>query len=276
MSKTVLVVEGNTSATCDLMRSLGGEPYGVSYAALIEELAPGVKAEVAYPVENGPEALPGNKALTDYDGIVFTGSALSCYEEAPEVSNQRDLAKRVFDSRVPVFGSCWGMQIMAQALGGHVRANPKGRELGVGKDITLNETGRAHPMFAGRPDVFDVFEVHKDEVDVMPEGAVQLAGNGMSDIQAMIIERDGCSFWGVQYHPEFDFKTMSIVLQRLANLLIKEGLYASPENVQHDVQIYERLDGDDALMTEMNIPPEVADPKLRRLEITNWLNARVL
>lgn len=272
MGKSVLVVEGNTKPTCDLMQSLGGEPYGVSYAALIEELAPGVKAEVAYPIENGVECLPEGTSLTDYDGIVFTGSALSCYNDVPEVTHQRDLAKLAFESGTPVFGSCWGLQIMTLALGGSVRANPKGRELGIGKAITLNDAGRAHPMFDGRPDTFDVLEVHMDEVESLPEGSVVLAGNGMSDVQAMEIERNGCSFWGVQYHPEFDFGTMAIILKRLTALLIAEGLYASPDEVQREIRHYERQHREGA----SDLAAEVADPILRRLEITNWLSERVL
>ena len=276
MAKSVLVVEGNTKATCDLMRTLGAEPYGISYAVLIEQLAPGLCADVAYPIENGPDDLPNGKSLTDYDGIVFTGSALSCYEDGPQVSHQRDLAKAAFESRTPVFGSCWGMQIMTLALGGHVRATPTGRELGIGKAITLNKAGRDHPMFEGRPDTFDVLEVHKDEVDRLPQGAILLAGNAMSDVQAIIIERDGCSFWGVQYHPEFDFNTMAVVLKRLENLLVKEGLFATTEEVQQEIQNYRELHNDSAFQSRLEISKDVADPALRRLEITNWLNAQVL
>jgi GMP synthase (glutamine-hydrolysing) len=43
---------------------------------------------------------------------------------------------------VPVWGSCWGLQIATVALGGSVRRNPRGRELAIARAITVTEAGR--------------------------------------------------------------------------------------------------------------------------------------
>ena len=58
-------------------------------------------------------------------------------------------------------------------------------------------------MMAGREDGYAVPCTHRDEVVSLPEGAVRLAGNGHSNVQAFAIDRDGVDFWGMQYHPEF-------------------------------------------------------------------------
>lgn len=275
MAKSVLVVEGNARATSDVMESLGGAPYGVSYAALLKSLSPGIETDVVYPAENGPGCLAEGKNLSGYDGIVWTGSALNCYNDAPEVVNQIWLAKAAFVTGVPIFGSCWGMQVMTMALGGTVRCNPKGRELGIGHDITLTNEGLSHPMYTNKEGRFDAIEVHMDEVDTLPEGAVVLAGNAMSSVQAMSIERDGGSFWGVQYHPEFDFSIMAIVMQRLTPAVLEEGLFESEDEVKALIDTYRGLDVDEVKRAGLGISASVGDPTLRRLEIFNWLKARV-
>ena len=58
-------------------------------------------------------------------------------------------------------------------------------------------------MLAGREDGYAVPCVYRDEVTVLPDGAVVLARNAHSPVQAMAYERDGVRFWGVQYHPEY-------------------------------------------------------------------------
>ncbi|MFG1375220.1 hypothetical protein V5F32_23900 [Xanthobacter oligotrophicus] len=52
-----------------------------------------------------------------------------------------------------------------------VRLNPKGREVGFGRRIRTTPEGAQHPMFAGKPPVFEAMTVHLDEVETLPEGA---------------------------------------------------------------------------------------------------------
>jgi len=62
------------------------------------------------------------------------------------VRGQLDLARAAFAARVPSFGSCWAAQIAVVAAGGIVRANPRGREMGIARKIALTPEGRGHPM----------------------------------------------------------------------------------------------------------------------------------
>ena len=270
MKVQLLVVEGNAVHTSTVMKSLGGTPYGISYAGLLESFDPRVDCTVVYPSEQGTDCLPEGKSFADYHGIVWTGSALNCYNTASEVTNQIELARQAYDSGTPIFGSCWGMQVMTRALGGEIRCNPKGREFGIGRDIALTEVGKTHPMYSGKGEVFDVFEVHMDEVETLPEGAVVLSGNAMSEVQAMVIDHGPSSFWGVQYHPEFDFSAMSIVMRRLTDALLAEGIFESPDALEATINAYANHEGDSSTNDSVN------DPQLRRLEITNWLHEKVL
>src|SRR6266403_1796200 len=60
-------------------------------------------------------------------------------------------------AKVPSFGSCWAAQMAVVAAGGMVRANPRGREMGIARKIALTPEGRGHPLYAGKGAVFDAF-----------------------------------------------------------------------------------------------------------------------
>ncbi len=128
---------------------------------------------------------------------------------------------------VPFFGSCWGLQVAAVAAGGTVRLNPKGREIGVARKITLTEAGRAHPMHAGRPLAFDAPTVHSDEVALPPGDIVVTAANAVTDVQAAEIRHEGGVFWGVQYHPEYSLLDIAATLRRYGTRLIDDGFFRS-------------------------------------------------
>ncbi|MBT3787568.1 MAG: type 1 glutamine amidotransferase [Alphaproteobacteria bacterium] len=210
----ILIIDGNAAETNAQTIACGGRATGDGYARTLQSLCPSLDIRIARPVEDGLECLPESSQLKDYDGIAITGSALNAYNDQPEVQVQIELARQAFESGVPVFGSCWGLQVMCVALGGEVQANPKGRELGIGRKILVNETGLAHPMLVGKCQVFDAVSIHLDEVTRLPENAIVLAGNAMSEVQAIEIRRGNHLFWGVQYHPEFDLGEITAIMQR--------------------------------------------------------------
>src|SRR5262249_2376700 len=92
---------------------------------------------------------------------------------------------------VPVWGSCWGLQLAVVALGGSVRRNPRGRELSIARAITVTDTGRAHPLLASRPAVFDALCSHLDEIETLPPNSRVLAANEVSAVQAIAAQTSG-------------------------------------------------------------------------------------
>ena len=159
----------NTSRPAEPRRSKG-------YSDLLRELLPGAIVDICYPGD--PAAtLPDGEALEGYDGIAITGSSLHVYDGGPEVMRQIDLVRAALGTGTPLFGSCWGLQVITAAAGGSVRKNPKGREIGFGRGIRLTEAGRKHPMYVGKLDVFNAPTVHLDEVEALPPGTTVLATN---------------------------------------------------------------------------------------------------
>ena len=77
------------------------------------------------------------------------------------------------------------------ALGGSLRRNPWGRELPIARAITLTEAGRAHPLLASRPAVFDALCSHLDEIETLPTNSEVLAANVGQQIETRIEQVQG-------------------------------------------------------------------------------------
>jgi len=207
--------------------------------------------------------------------VAITGSALNLWRAEEAALRQVDLAREIFAARVPFFGSCWGLQVAAVAAGGEVRINPKGREVGISRKITLTEAGRSHPMHWGRPLAFDAPAVHLDEVAVLPADTVVTATNAATSIQAAEIRHAGGAFWGVQYHPEYTLYDIAATLRRYGGRLVEEGFYRLPENVQEHAAAFEALHLAPKrrdLAWRLGIDSDLLDPQMRLTEIANWLS----
>jgi GMP synthase (glutamine-hydrolysing) len=273
----ILVIDGNVAATRARHVAMGGTDSGDGYAALLKRLSPDVETDIVRPADAEPK-LPDGVALADYDGAVITGSALNVYDRTPSVERQVDLAKAVFAVGVPCFGSCWGLQVGVVAAGGSVIRNPRGREFGFGRRITLNPAGRDHPMFHDKPEVFEAVTVHVDTVDKLPRGSTALAHNDMGLQAAEIRFANGGSFWGVQYHPEFSCAEMAAMARRYAEMLIRDGLAKDQADLDALVADLMALDAhpDDArLAWRFGVGEAITNPRIKLAEIRNWLEHSV-
>src|SRR5712692_3211538 len=157
----LMVMEGNTAHGRALYSAAGGNAPSDSYAKLLRELLPDSIVDICYPADSGAN-LPDRMGLEGYDGVAITGSSLNIYNGGPEIDRQIELTRSVFAAGTPVFGSCWGLQVLTTATGGSVRKNPKGREVGFGRRIGLTAAGRGHPMYDEKAEVFDAVTVHLD------------------------------------------------------------------------------------------------------------------
>jgi GMP synthase (glutamine-hydrolysing) len=277
-SPRLLVIEGNSPQTTAEHVAAGGVPASKGYSDLLRELLPGAAVDVCYPGDPGA-ALPAGEALEGYDGITITGSALHVYHGGPEVMRQVELVRSALATGTPLFGSCWGLQVIAAAAGGSVRKNPKGREIGFGRGIRLTEAGRKHPMYVGKLDVFNAPTVHLDEVDMLPAGTTVLASNAMSAVQAVEIRTNGSVAWAVQYHPEYPLRELAAIVRRIGTRLIGEGFFADERDMKMFAQDLDLLDRDPEckrLAWRHGVSKNILDKKLRVGEVANWLELQVL
>ncbi len=225
-------------------------------------------------------ALPAGAALDGVDGVILTGSTLHIGDRTPAALRQIEFARAVFATPLPVWGSCWGLQLAAVALGGTVRRNPNGREIGVARAVTLTEAGRAHPVLAGRPPIFDALCTHLDEVETPPPGARVLASNSISAVQALAAETPGGgSFYGVQYHPEITLGMLAAIFDLRAPQLAAEGFGpddAALHGLAQDYRTLEAAPDRRDLAWRYGIGPDVLDPLRRTAEFGAWLRTAVV
>lgn len=277
-SPRFLVIEGNSPQTMAQHVAAGGTVASQGYAALLRELLPGAEVDICYPGDPAA-ALPAGAALEGYDGVAITGSGLHIYNGGPEVTRQIDLVRATLATGTPLFGSCWGLQVITVAAGGQVRRNPKGREIGFGRGIRLTEAGRKHPMYIGKVEVFNAPTVHLDEVETVAPGTTVLAANAVSSVQSAEIRTNGSVAWAVQYHPEYPLRELAAIVRRIGTGLIAEGFFADAAEVQTFAQDLDALDRDPAckrLSWRHGVSSNVLDKKLRTSEIANWIEFQVL
>lgn len=276
MALHFLIVEGNKASGRDAYRGFLGMTASESYAATLRELAPDAICDICLPTDEGAN-LPGAEGLEAYDGVFITGSALNLYDGGPEIERQIELARAVFASRTPFFGSCWGLQVATTAAGGDVIRNPRGREIGIARDIWLTEAGRAHPMMKGRPAAYGSVCVHLDIVTPAP-GATVLASNTMAAIQAAEIDFAGGKFWGVQYHPEFSLTHIAAIIAHRAKPLTREGFFPDEAAAGAYVEDLRALDAAPErrdIAWRLGIGEDVLDAARRRTELVNFIEAWV-
>ena len=248
-----------------------------SYAAVLKSLAPDAVCDIAMPADEGSN-LPDPSGLESYDGVVITGSALNLWKAEPESMRQVELARAVYKSRTPFFGSCWGLQVATVAAGGSVRENPRGREVLIARDVTLTPAGRAHPLYEGKAPVFASPCIHGDEVEALPADASVLATNATSDVQAAEIHHDGGMFWGIQYHPEYSLNEITAIMHRYKPTLLAEGYFHDERTVDAWVSDLDALVADPRrrdIAWRYGIGPDILDRTLRLTEIANFVEHRV-
>jgi GMP synthase (glutamine-hydrolysing) len=269
----ILVIDGNRAATREQQVAAGGQPSGEGYARTLESLAE-VKCDIVRPAD-GEVRL--ERALALYDGVAITGSALNVYDGGAHIERQIELARATFAAGVPFFGSCWGMQVAVSAAGGRVRPNPRGREFGFARRIELNEAGRAHPMFGGKPAVFEAITVHRDDITELPAGARVLASSDMG-VQAIELRHGRGTFWGVQYHPEYTFAEIAATALRYGQTLIDDGLFESRAELEAfaaELRTLMRHPHDRRLCWKHGLGPALQEGSVKLAELSNWLTLQV-
>ncbi|HEY7175923.1 MAG TPA: glutamine-hydrolyzing GMP synthase [Micromonosporaceae bacterium] len=161
--------------------------FGAQYAQLIARRVreARVYSEIVPHSMPVPEMLAKNPAA-----IILSGGPSSVYE--PGVP---DVDASLYESDVPLFGICYGFQLMARALGGTVAKTGR-REYG-GTPLLVTQPGA---LFAGLPDKQDVWMSHGDAVSAAPDGytvTATSAGATVAGFEDVARRRAG-----VQFHPE--------------------------------------------------------------------------
>lgn len=271
----LLVVEGNTPAGRRRIAESAGATPAESYAGVLRAIAPNAIVDICTPAD-GDGTTP--QPLDSYDGLAITGSSLNIYERDIASLRQIDFVREVFARGIPMFGSCWGLQLATVAAGGEVGLNPAGREVAFARKIALTSAGCDHPMHATREAVFDAPAIHSDIVTRLPQVAIVTARNAMSEIQAAEIRFGRGVFWGVQYHPEYGLHDIAAVIQRYGETLVTEGFFADIAELDRYASDLSTLAANQQrrdIAWRLGFGDDIMKESVRQTELSNWIASLV-
>ncbi len=160
-----------------------GSQYSMLIARRVRELR--VYCELV-PFDTPRERL----ARLNIKGFILSGGPASVYDPGAPMA-----PAYVFESKVPVLGICYGMQLMAHQLGGRVVPGLK-REYG---HAILHQNDDRSPLFRNIPASAPVWMSHADRVEEVPPGFRSLAYTDNSPIAVM---GNDAGLIGLQFHPE--------------------------------------------------------------------------
>ncbi len=168
-------------------------------------------------VNSMPTQLP---AAQDCAGVVITGSHAMVTDNLAWSLQLESWLRILVEAEVPVFGICYGHQLLARACGGLVDYHPLGKEIGTVAVERLAQSDN-DPIFSDLPPIFSAHATHSQSVLELPQGAVLLASNSFEAHHAF---RLGSCAWGVQFHPEYHCDHMRLYVQEQAEDLCGNGM----------------------------------------------------
>ncbi len=141
------------------------------------------------------EIVPFNTDLSKYEdanlkGYILSGGPASVLEDDSPM-----LPKSFFETKTPILGICYGLQLMAFRMGGKL-VRSENREYG----RAVIEVTKPNLLMKDIPSPNNVWMSHGDSVDAIPDGFEILAKT--SDIPFAAVANDERKFYGVQFHPE--------------------------------------------------------------------------
>jgi GMP synthase (glutamine-hydrolysing) len=147
--------------------------------------------------------VPAVGEVTAYDAAILGGSGdFSVVErDQPFFQPMAELLRALIDVSFPIFGCCFGYQLLVDAMGGTVIRDPENSELG-SHDVELTENGTRDPLFGQLPQRFIAQMGHFDRAAKLPDGIPNLASSRRCGFQALRVP--GAPIWATQFHPELD------------------------------------------------------------------------
>lgn len=191
-------------------------------------------------------------AITEFrpKAIILSGGP-----ESVTVTNGIRAPENIFTLGVPVLGICYGMQTMADQLGGRVETSSL-REFGYAqvrarghsgllRDIQDHSNSQGHGML-------DVWMSHGDRVIELPPGFAVIASTGNAPIAGMADETR--KFYGLQFHPEVThtLQGQAIIERFLYEIAGCAGLWTTENIVEQNIQMIRDRVGTDRVLLALS------------------------
>ena len=256
--KKILIVEGNVKEENKNFSKVGIQTHTESLIESLNYFEEKLRIEIINP--SSDENIDAIKdKLISYDGLIWGGSSLNIYNNTPEIKRQIEFMSECQKKVKNILAICWGMQVAVAAAGGEVKkANEP--NIGITKEIILNENGLANPLYEGKDEKFNAPAFNFDEVVKLPKNTICLASNKTNKIQSLFFKINKTKVWGLQYHPEITYEKMiSLIEFRKQRLIEIRKAFKNNEDIEKHI---------------LKIKSEIlnSNKDKRMVELKNWLN----
>jgi GMP synthase-like glutamine amidotransferase len=155
-------------------------------------------------------------AVDAFDGYIISGSEKGVYDEVAWMEPLKQFLQSLRDQSIPVFGICFGHQIMAEAYGGKAIKADHGFVVGARE-------------YSNADKQYNAFAMHKDQVVEVPEGATVTISAPYCPVAGLQYSFAAKS---VQFHPEFETALVSEAIEAFdGELLTADEAKASRDSV---------------------------------------------
>ncbi|MDG2296773.1 MAG: glutamine-hydrolyzing GMP synthase [Gammaproteobacteria bacterium] len=184
-----------------------------------------------------------HQLISDFNptGIILSGGPESAFsDDSPKAATE------IFSMGVPILGICYGMQTMAEQLGGHVQSSAH-REFGYA-EVSIETSNRLFQGIEVNQDCLQVCMSHGDRVETLPEGFVIVGKSDSSPAAAMA--NDAKSFFGLQFHPEVTHTNKGqVIIENFVHQICGCGSEWTPDNIiESDINNIREEVGDDQVL----------------------------
>jgi GMP synthase (glutamine-hydrolysing) len=179
---------------------------------------------------------PTLEQIQGYDALMVGGSGAYYVSKGnlPGFERLLEVLREVVQIGHPTFASCFGFQLLVEALGGDVVYDPDNMEVGT-YPLRLTTAGRKDELFGYLPVEFRAQLGHKDRADRLPKGVENLASGHNATIQALRVP--GKPIWATQFHPELskeeNLKRFDRYLDGYAALMSQDELQETLARFDH-------------------------------------------
>jgi GMP synthase-like glutamine amidotransferase len=212
---------------CDHIDPRYAAETGGSYTALFRALLPELDLR-PYLVCDGH--FPAS--ATAHDAYLVTGSRYSVYDDFPWIERLKAFVGEIHQAGKRYVGSCFGHQMLAEALGGRVGKAPSGWAIGVYGFECLDTA----PWMQPPREKINLLMMCQDQVLALPEGAKVWAGAPACPVGIFTV---GPNMLGLQAHPEYnqayDRALMQARVDRMGAATVEVGLASLKQPVQREI-----------------------------------------
>ena len=275
-----LVIDGYTREAREQLVSGGASTAADLYCSMLIKCSPpGAECDILFPSDSGA-SFPSDDRLAGYNGIAWTGCSL-CLNDShmPEVAKQIDLARRAYRASTRVLEAAGRRRLLwsppvdrfspirtaarwasparssSRRPVGHIPCTRARRMFSMGSRAT---TTRSHTFRPAR---------------------WCSAVMRWTQVQSVAVTHQGGTFWGLQYHPEYDLHEMARLTFCRIPKLVKLGFFRDEAAALEYVEDLENLHADPSrkdIAWRLGIDADIMNEDVRYCEVRNWVQRLVL